>query len=103
MLPELFGVITAALVGVWVYRDALKRGKSPFTALLWGMAVFMALIIFLPLWLITRPKTQLKPEINTTEEEFSWRPCPLCRKYIKGKPPFCPKCGGNLGGDLKVY
>jgi len=99
MISELIGALIAFLAGLWVYRDALKRGKTKTKAFLWALAVFMALIIFLPLWLITRPGRETKPE----KPDIDYHPCPHCGRYIKDNPSNCPKCGEVIQGDLKVY
>ena len=52
MLP----VLIASLVGFWVYRDAKRRGKTTGKAFLWFLGVFSLLIVFLPIWFITRPR-----------------------------------------------
>ena len=56
MEPEMLPVLIAFLVGFWVYRDAKRRGKTTGRAFLWFLGVFMVLIVFLPLWFITRPR-----------------------------------------------
>jgi len=50
---------------------------------LWFLGVFFVLILFLPLWLITRPKVKL---------------CPYCGEYYEYRESggFCPRCGVEL-------
>ncbi len=76
---EYFGVLIAFLVAYWVYSDAKSRGKTNAKAFLWFLGVFFLLILFLPLWLITRPKVRL---------------CSHCGKYYEYKAAhgFCPEC-----------
>lgn len=91
----LFGFISGIAINVfvarWVLSDAKDRGKSAGTALSWSIATFLMLIVFLPLWLIMRPK-------NTHEIVAINRPklCPNCGKYYEGTPSFCPNCGDKL-------
>ena len=41
------------LIGIWVYKDAEKRGKS---GILWLLLVIILGIIGLIIWLVVRPK-----------------------------------------------
>lgn len=50
-LPQLIGLIIAAALGVWVYRDAESRGMSGIG---WGLFTFFLCIIALPVYLIVR-------------------------------------------------
>lgn len=72
MEPEMLPVIIAFLVGFWVYRDAKRRGKTTGRAFLWFLGVFMMLIVFLPLWFITRPRN--KDGDGKTEDGDSFSP-----------------------------
>lgn len=58
MEPEMLPALIAFLVGFWVYRDAKRRGKTTGKAFLWFLGVFSLLIVFLPLWFITRPRKE---------------------------------------------
>jgi len=40
---------------LWVFRDARRRYPGPGMPLLWAALVFLALIVFLPLYLFLRP------------------------------------------------
>ena len=51
-MAVLIGLLIAALVGLWVGFDAQKHGmKLPA---LWGIGVFLLLIVFLPAYFIVR-------------------------------------------------
>ena len=89
----IIGLLIALGVGIWVYTDAKKRGKTSGSAFVWFLGVFFLLIIFLPAWLITRPK--LPEEVKTTEQHQP-KLCPHCGKYYEGSPSFCPNCGQSL-------
>jgi len=70
------------LVGIWVYKDAEKRGKS---GVLWLILVILLGIIGIIIWLVIRPpiggeKTQ--PE----------RRCPNCGRPIPMDARVCPYC-----------
>ena len=80
---ELIGLAIAFVVAFWVYSDAKNRGKTTGRAFLWFLGVFFVLILFLPLWLITRPKVKL---------------CPHCGEYYEygASDIFCPRCGVEL-------
>lgn len=54
-LPQIIGIIIAAAIAFWVYRDAESRGMSGIG---WGIFTFLLCIIALPVYLIIRkPKT----------------------------------------------
>ncbi len=51
-------VAVAVLVPVclWVYNDARMRYNNRASPLFWAMSVFAALIVFLPLYFMLRPR-----------------------------------------------
>ncbi len=100
MIAEYIGASTAFLIGAWVYNDAKKRGLTKFKSGLWWFSVFMALIIFLPLWFLLRPKNN---PITVEKTENPWHLCMHCQRYIQGTPDECPKCGGTLNTGLKAF
>ncbi len=51
-MGTLIGLLIAAAVGVWVYNDAQKHGLS--NAWVWGVGVFLLLIVVLPAYFIVR-------------------------------------------------
>ena len=59
MEPQLFGaligLVIAGIVGYLIAQDANKRGMS---GALWGIAVFLLCIVFLPIYLIVRKPIQ---------------------------------------------
>ena len=88
---EIIGVLIALIVGIWVYSDAKKRGKSSGSAFGWFLGTFLLLIVFLPIWLITRPK--LPTELPATSRP---KLCIHCGKYYDGNPSYCPNCGKKI-------
>lgn len=100
MLAEVAGATIAFMVGLWVYSDALKRGKSSFSAITWGLATFMIMIVFLPLWLLIRPKTEVTQKDDNL---IDYMPCPVCQRYIPRESTRCPKCNYQISNTLKVY
>ena len=56
----------AFLISSWVRRDARRRGRSEAVGRLWGIETFLLAIVFLPLWLLTRPR--LRPEVMLSEQ-----------------------------------
>ena len=44
------------VIAIWVYSDAIKRGYKRNSALRWFFRTWLLLIVFLPLWIIYRPK-----------------------------------------------
>ena len=85
---EYLGLAIAFVVSFWVYSDAKSRGKSTGKAFLWFLGVFSVLILFLPLWLITRPKVS------------DARLCSQCGEHYEYAESvvFCPRCGIELQG-----
>jgi hypothetical protein len=79
------------MVTAWVYRDATKRGEGTARALVSATAVCLLMIIFLPVYLLTRPPLPRATGRPTL--------CSTCGKYaeaISGSA-FCPLCGANRG------
>jgi len=58
----IIGLTIALLIAIWVFQDARKRySKNSPTPLLWFFGAWGLLIIFLPLYLIFRPKISQEP------------------------------------------
>lgn len=55
-LPQVIGLIIAAGIAFFVYKDAESRGMSGIG---WGLFTFLLCIIALPVYLIVR-----KPKVN---------------------------------------
>jgi len=92
----LFPIISLA-ASLWVYFDSQKRGYSVKRGLLWAVLVFLAWIIFLPLYLISRKKKAGPiPETRETVAESVSATCFYCGQKYEGKPDLCPHCGQNL-------
>lgn len=51
----IFTVIIAIAAAVWVYFDAVKLKQDVANKIMWTLATFLVPILFLPLWLLTRP------------------------------------------------
>ena len=51
----IIGLVIAGIVGYMIYQDANKRGMS---GALWGIAVFLLCIVFLPIYLLVRKPIQ---------------------------------------------
>ena len=72
------------LVGIWVYKDAEKRGKS---GALWLIIVILLGFIGIIIWLIVRPP------IGGEKTAESGRRCPNCGRPIPMDARVCPYCG----------
>jgi hypothetical protein len=93
----LLGVSLAALMGVWVAADARGRGLSLPASVAWGMGVFMALIVFLPLYLLLRARPRAAPRASPPIPETpSARVCGACGALYLPPARFCPWCGAPL-------
>jgi hypothetical protein len=85
------------IVALWVFYDSQKRGYTIGRGLLWAAGVSLALIVFFPLYLVSRKR---KEKLFARERE-SQGPVPLtscfyCGKEYAGEPKVCPHCGQNL-------
>ena len=80
LIPFILGL----LLGIWVYKDAEKRGKS---GVLWLLIVwFVAFPIGLIIWLVVRPP------IGGAKKADSGRMCPNCGRPIPMDARACPYC-----------
>jgi len=75
--------IIGLLIGIWVYKDAEKRGKS---GALWLIIVWFTFPIGLIIWLVVRPP------IGSKKEASSERRCPNCGRIIPDDARVCPYC-----------
>ena len=81
LIPFILGL----LLGIWVYKDAEKRGKS---GVLWLLIVwFVAFPIGLIIWLVVRP-----PIGGGEKPTDSDRRCPNCGRNIPMDARACPYC-----------
>jgi hypothetical protein len=97
----LIGLMVAAIVAGFVAKDANKRGMN---AKFWFFGVFLLLIVFLPIYLLSRKpllpqyqpqfpqpqQTQLNPVFAATPAPTLCRPC---GQYYAGPARDCPLCG----------
>ena len=73
--------IVPILIGVYVYRDAKRRGMN---ALVWTLiALFAPSLIGFIIYLLVR-------------NSYSDLECPRCQTTIKDEYVLCPKCGAKL-------
>ena len=85
-------ILIPMLAAIWVFMDAKEKGRSEGQALLWAIGTFMALIIFLPLWLFVRWQ-----EGQTRNAKHVYV-CPFCHNSFRNIPRarYCPYCGQTL-------
>ena len=112
-METLIGLMIAGGVAYWVYTDAKKRESSH--PILWSLGVLLLLIVFLPLYLIFRPKKkEIQPLhsssiIQTTkitssqeqkfEEHHTNNCCPKCGNKVEVNAHFCQYCGTSIVND----
>ena len=94
---QFFGVALAAIVAVWVIFDAMRRKIPSSNALLWGLGVFLLLIVFLPMYLVLRSQP-LKAQAPSTPSL-----CQYCGLAIEGSPAYCPHCSKQLKGAVEIH
>jgi hypothetical protein len=73
---QILGLGLLLVLSVWVSLDARKRGMSTR----WGIGVFLALIIFLPIYFVVRKPL---PAVK----------CTGCGKKVDMTREFCWGCG----------
>lgn len=83
------GFLIAALIALWVFSDATKRGKRDGEAAMWAIGTFLLCIVVLPAWLVLRPKSPLEARVTVVQPP---RLCIHCGKYYEGNPKHCPNC-----------
>ena len=96
ILPLIFGI--PILIGIYVYRDASKRGMN---AVLWTLiALFTPSLLGLIIYLLVRNNYSdlTCPNCNTRVEE-SFVVCPNCRTKLR---PTCDSCGAVVQTTWKV-
>jgi uncharacterized paraquat-inducible protein A len=95
-LPFLMPLVSL-IVAIWVFYDSQKWGYTVWRGLLWAIGVFLALIIFLPLYLVARKKRErLSAETQKTPPPAPLQVCFYCRQGYAGEPVVCPHCGQKL-------
>ena len=80
-------IIIGLLIGIWVYKDAEKRGKS---GALWLIINILLPILGLIIWLVVRPP------IGGGKKPADDRKCPNCGRAIPMDARTCPYCGKNF-------
>lgn len=93
LMFELIGFLIALAAAFWVFSDAKARGLSTGKALLWFLGTLFLLIIFLPFWLLTRPK-----QVYAIQSIGRQTLCMHCGRSYEGSPNYCPSCGKQITG-----
>ena len=93
-------IIIPLIIAWWVGTDARKRGYSKSASLIWFLGVWLVLIVFLPLYLILRPKTPRQSESPQSKFRGETRICPYCEKLYQGDISYCPYCGQKLDEEI---
>lgn len=70
---QLIGFLIALGAGIWVFNDAQKRSYSTLSALLWAIGTFLLLIVFLPLYLISRSRKEKNMDNSLKNEGIEKR------------------------------
>lgn len=88
---KFIGLLVVIIIAIWVFSDARSRGKSYGVAFGWFLGTLFLLIVFLPFWLIVRPK-------KYSDVLIEKRPklCHHCGKSYEDSPSFCTNCGKSL-------
>jgi len=97
---SLIGLLVAAVIGALVAFDAsalrneevAANGQSSIIPVLWGFAVFLLLIVFLPWYLIMRSSHKRRlltrcPYCASTINRDA-RVCPFCKREVAPAVPF---------------
>ena len=94
LLPVAF-IALWALVLIWVYRDAERRGMS---GILWLLLVLIGNVVGLLIYAIVRSErpVKLKAEGGGNGPGTTPGKCPGCGNPVATGHSFCPYCGRNL-------
>ncbi|MBW3637697.1 MAG: hypothetical protein KY445_14725 [Armatimonadetes bacterium] len=98
---QLIGMSIAAIVAGWVFADAKRRGLKTFQAVIWGLGVFLFLIVFFPLYLWTRKQNEAAAPKKATAPIAA--PCAYCEYPNVNNPDFCAKCGRQLRSSVEIH
>jgi len=82
-------ILISAMIGIWMLKDADRRGKNP---VVWFIIGLILGIIGLIIWYLIRPKT-FKEE---TKKKDTDRICPNCGRVIPLDAMVCPYCGKDF-------
>lgn len=104
--------LLTALIAIFVYKDAKKRGLNPF---LWAfIAVIAPSFIGLIIYLVIRGEHSIKccPKCgNNVEAVYTVCPncgqslrnnCPNCGRFLEPMWNVCPDCAASIPENLKV-
>jgi len=75
----LINLVLHAIIAIWIVKDAKNRGMDE--VLIWGVVGFVAGIIGLIIYILTRPAGKLVS-------------CKNCKRWKLETLPMCPHCGG---------
>ena len=92
---RIIAAVIAAGVAFWVYNDARKWGYNNAAALGWAVGVFLLMIAFLPIYILTelrRARRQLE-RLGIRQSAAISTSCEHCSKPYFGNPNYCPHCG----------
>jgi hypothetical protein len=99
---QLVGMGLAAIIGGWVASDATRRGLKTSSAFGWGVGVFFALILFLPLYLYMRKREgwgiKDQPGASPATKE-----CPYCGYQNVSSANYCAKCDRQLKSSNEIH
>jgi hypothetical protein len=84
------------IAALWVFFDSQKRGYSVGKGLLWASGVFLAMIVFLPLYLVARRRKPETASARPPQQDAPSSTCFYCGRPYEGTPKLCPHCGQNL-------
>lgn len=107
LIPMLLLLAIPVLIGVFVWRDAERRGMNP---LLWALVAalvpsLLGLIAYLIVASQSKPLRDCPGCSNKVEQEFQICPhcgyqlqesCPQCHKTVSPEWKLCPNCGQDL-------
>lgn len=99
--PQIAGMLIAAIIAMWVILDATRRGKPALSAVGWGVGVFLALILFLPLYLFFRGRES--GGVAATKASQAATPCRYCGLFFAGDPDYCPHCQKQLKSSTEIH
>ncbi|HEX8834241.1 MAG TPA: hypothetical protein VF719_08570 [Abditibacteriaceae bacterium] len=117
MQPDSSQIVLASALGAWasgwVAYDCGRRGRTGGETFLWSAGTFLALIIFLPVYLWVRTKLPAAGQNGSSNRTDDIRnankapiatasrastPCKYCGVANEGDPFYCAHCSRQLKG-----
>lgn len=103
----LLGFLISTAAGGFIYFDASKNGitaesgkrVSPMLAIgagIWAFLGFLLPIVFVPVYLVVRPKLISKGSTSKAAVSSGLKKCPMCAETIQAQAKLCKHCKSKI-------